>query len=231
MSSSSFFILEFVTWVSLRKCFICYPLIVKKKRKRFPFYLRFTSMIWVFLFQHKMKSVMLHLYSLRTTVERSLSGSININFLTKQGYPISDKNSQFAEKTEKIKWEEKEEVEREARIGWDNQREKQREDRGDSLKQTAQWQVSVSYSPLDTAVYRNTLEVTLYPAILGIFLYTCWLLYQLSHSPGHHLLLLVGGMPTTADWMDCCGQEVQSMVFKVLIHQWQDDLRGKWHGY
>lgn len=174
---------------------------------------------------------MLYVHSLRTTAERSWSGSININFLTKQGYPISDKNSQFAEKTEKIKWEER-------KGGGEGSKKKceiirgegQREDRGDSLMQTAQRDVLMSYSPFDIAVYRNTLEVTLYPAILARF-FLCWLLYQLSHSPGHHLLLLVGGMPTTADWMDCCGQEVQSVVFKVLIHQWQDDLRVKSHGY
>lgn len=55
------------------------------------------------------------------------------------------------------------------------------------------------------------------------------LLVCLSVSPGHHLFFLVGGMATAADWMDGCGQEVQPVVFKVLIHQWQDHLRVEWH--
>ncbi len=54
-------------------------------------------------------------------------------------------------------------------------------------------------------------------------------LAHLPHSPSHHLLLLVGGVATAADWMDGCGQEVQPVVFKVLIHQWQDDLEIEWH--
>lgn len=47
--------------------------------------------------------------------------------------------------------------------------------------------------------------------------------------PGHHLLLLVGGVSTAAYWMDGSGQEVQSVVFEVLIHQRQDDLLATWH--
>lgn len=42
--------------------------------------------------------------------------------------------------------------------------------------------------------------------------------------PGHHLFLLVGGVSTAAYWMDGSGQEVQPVVFEVLIHQRQDDL-------
>lgn len=42
--------------------------------------------------------------------------------------------------------------------------------------------------------------------------------------PGHHLLLLVGGVSAAADRVDGSGQEVQPVVFEVLIHQRQDDL-------
>lgn len=59
----------------------------------------------------------------------------------------------------------------------------------------------------------------------------CLFLCDLPHSPGHHLLLLVGGVASAADWVDGCGQEVYLVVLKVLIHQRQDDLRKKWHKY
>lgn len=69
----------------------------------------------------------------------------------------------------------------------------------------------------------NTWESVLYPTTLPLLAF--------CPSPGHHLLFLVGGMASAADWVDGCGQEVQPVVFKVLIHQRQDDLRVKWHRY
>lgn len=43
-------------------------------------------------------------------------------------------------------------------------------------------------------------------------------------APGHHLFLFIGGVTAAADWTDGSGQEVKSMVFKVLIHQRQNNL-------
>lgn len=131
--------------------------------------------------------------------------------------------------------ERREEVEREAekekkRNVWDNHRrktERGKDIKAHSLIGTAQW-LSYTWNPSETAVCNSKLELELYPVLLALFS-ICWLLYQLPHSPGNHLLLLVGGVATAADWMDGCGQEVQPVVFKVLIHQWQDDLRVKWH--
>lgn len=40
-----------------------------------------------------------------------------------------------------------------------------------------------------------------------------------SSSPCHHLLFLIGGMAPTADWMNDCRQEVQPVVFEVLVYQ------------
>ena len=45
-----------------------------------------------------------------------------------------------------------------------------------------------------------------------------------SSSPGHHLLLFIGGVAPTADWSDGCGQEVEAVVLEVLVDQWQDNL-------
>lgn len=89
-----------------------------------------------------------------------------------------------------------------------------------SLVQTAQW-LSNTWIPSEKVV-NGKIELPLYLVLLA-------LLYQLPHSPGHHFLLLVGGVATAVNWVNGCGQEVQPMVFKVLIHQWQDDLRIKWH--
>lgn len=43
-------------------------------------------------------------------------------------------------------------------------------------------------------------------------------------SPGHHLLLFIGGMAAAADWSNSGGQEVEAVVFEVLVHQRQHDL-------
>ncbi len=43
-------------------------------------------------------------------------------------------------------------------------------------------------------------------------------------SPGHHLLLFIGGVAAAADWPNGGGQEVEPMVFEVLVHQRQHDL-------
>lgn len=37
-------------------------------------------------------------------------------------------------------------------------------------------------------------------------------------SPGHHLFLFIGGVATAADWVNGRGQEVEPVVFKVLVH-------------
>lgn len=50
---------------------------------------------------------------------------------------------------------------------------------------------------------------------------------QVLTPPGYHLFFLIGSMTTTTNWVDGCGQEVQSVVFKVLIHQSQDNLKVK----
>lgn len=42
--------------------------------------------------------------------------------------------------------------------------------------------------------------------------------------PGHHLLLFIGSMASAADWTDGSGQEVEPMVLKVLVNQWQNNL-------
>lgn len=73
-------------------------------------------------------------------------------------------------------------------------------------------------------ISNNTKENVLYPWILELLAFCLSPALSTPRSPGHHLLFLVGGVATTADWMDGCGQEVQPMVFKVLIHQWQDNL-------
>lgn len=43
-------------------------------------------------------------------------------------------------------------------------------------------------------------------------------------SPGHHLLLFIGGVAAAADWSNGGGQEVEPMVFEVLVHQRQHNL-------
>lgn len=43
-------------------------------------------------------------------------------------------------------------------------------------------------------------------------------------SPGHHLLLFIGGVAAAADRSNGGGQEVEPMVFEVLVHQWKHDL-------
>lgn len=43
-------------------------------------------------------------------------------------------------------------------------------------------------------------------------------------SPGHHLLLFIGGVAPAADWSNSGGQEVEPVVFEVLIHQRQHNL-------
>lgn len=42
--------------------------------------------------------------------------------------------------------------------------------------------------------------------------------------PCNHLLLLVGGVATAAQDFSRGGQEVEAVVFEVLVHQWQKNL-------
>lgn len=47
--------------------------------------------------------------------------------------------------------------------------------------------------------------------------------------PGNHLFFLVGGMTSTAQNFSRSGKEVEAVVFKVLVYQWQQDLKVEKH--
>lgn len=42
--------------------------------------------------------------------------------------------------------------------------------------------------------------------------------------PGDHLLLLVGGVATTAQHFGWCGEEIEAVVGEVLVDQREQDL-------
>ena len=49
----------------------------------------------------------------------------------------------------------------------------------------------------------------------------------MGDSPGYHLLLLVGGVATTAQHFGWGGQEIEAVVGEVLVDQREQDL-GAW---
>lgn len=44
-------------------------------------------------------------------------------------------------------------------------------------------------------------------------------------SPGHHLFLLMGGIPAAAKGLQRGGQEVEAMIGEVLVNQWEKNLQ------
>lgn len=48
-----------------------------------------------------------------------------------------------------------------------------------------------------------------------------------AHLPCNHLLLFIGGVPSTAQYFGRSGEEVQAVVLEVLIYQWQENLLKK----
>lgn len=158
---------------------------------------------------------------------------------------MSDKNSQFAEKTEKIQWKERRRRgDKKIKDRCEREPEKDKERAGEIWRHTAWGQAveTTNNSMTDICLYSigNNSQRS-FPTFQQYCTETyCilqyWHRWPLSGcccimwcSPSHHLLLFVGGVATAADWMDGCWQEVQPVVFKVLIHQRQDDLRVKRH--